>query len=100
MTIAVTLGSGLLSAAFAWGSSSVPATLRKPSGNGGAEANNTAVLAIPRSLHLPCLLTTELAWDGETVVFNFTDGTLELPGLLSATFVRQSADAVAMQSMW
>lgn len=85
MTITITKGPSLLGCVFAWGETVFPANLL----SNDANDDTSAILEIPKSLPLPCITVTELAWDGELMLFNFNDSTMNMPGLLSPVFIKQ-----------
>jgi len=84
MTVSIVAGPNKLECLFVWGESKFPGTLLPDPVD-----DATATLSISTKLPLSCLVVTELAWDGEPVNFNFADETLTMPGLLSATFIKQ-----------
>ena len=67
MTLTIEKGPGLLNCVFAWADSELPAQLLI----NDAKSEATAILAISADVPLPCIVVTELAWDGELVTFDF-----------------------------
>ena len=83
-------GARQLVATFAWGSGGGLATL-----SGGASATE-AVMTMPPSLPVPCLLRGELAWDGERLLLGAGGAHLTMPNLMpGATFARVVSDVGA-----
>ena len=88
MTVTITYTNSQLSAIFSWknGQTAIPANLFGDSANA-----NHAVIHLPVDLPFPCIVAAELAWEGHHMVFDFTQNSFRMPGLLPpSTFVKVS----------
>ena len=45
-----------------------------------------AILHLAKNPEMPCMLDTELAWDGERIVFDAESKSMQVPGMLTVTF--------------
>jgi len=87
MTITITSSSsGGLSSLFCWknGATCIPTNLF-----GDHAFPNNAIIHLPVDLPFPCIIASELGWEGQHMVFNFTQKSFNMPGLLPpSNFVR------------
>lgn len=100
-------GPPVLSCVFGWGTTAIPAILVAPdhdhdpdghrplqaASRAGSSSAVAATVRLPKGLPVSCLLATELAWDGEPMVFDLATRTMQVPGMLTAIFERTKAAA-------